>query len=503
LIVTTVQEQPNLVEYLALVNRYIDNNKTDGMPIIPPSLDAVNTMCTFAGLSPDHEMGKYMFREAPVTVRDIAVNALMAGCLPEYMPIILAAHEVMFARGPRDEDLFGTAHMTQTVLTSVPAMVINGPIRHRLGIRSGPDSFGPGSRANAAIGRAIRLSLLNLASGMPTAAGRSAVGSTFRLTAVFGEDEEHSPWTPLHVIAGYQPTDSTVTMMKITQPDQFVFRTDSAERLLDVILDHGTTLSHFTDGLHIPEDPDLARRERSLWRDAPRMSPTSGLGGGEGQSGASGEGGGGGRQLVLLGEEHRALLAAWSHEQIREYLFGDRGAGRRGRTVGEMRFVGFIGLSAGFTDDDPDSKFIRRRGRGTNLFPVAVGGHGWSSMLISGGSVMKKLPEIPAVRPIRVSGGKSSPIAEYVRRVEEAMESELGDSLPILPPDPPAIERMLAASGRSSEEVLGRFERTVAGERIYSWPFTMGEVAATAHMAGLEHRTTNSSRILWNVHGCS
>jgi hypothetical protein len=455
---TAVEEKTGLSDYIALVNRYIDKNMTDGLPIIPPSASAVAAMCAATGLPPDHVVGSYPIREAPVTVKDIAVNALMAGCLPEYMPIVIAAHEAMFARTPRGGDAFGTSHMTQTANTSLPAMIVNGPIRHRLGLKSGADAFGPGSRANAAIGRALRLSILNLAYGLPTAAGRCCVGSTYRLTMIVGEDEERSPWPPLHTEFGLAAEDSSVITMKIGQPEQFVFEAGSAEQLLDAILDRWTTLTHFADGLSVhPDEP-----------------PPEGGGGGEG----------GGRQYILLGEEHRSLLEGWSRQQIRAYLTEDAGAARRGRPVGELRGVGYIGWTTRFTAQDPDDRLIKRRFRKPeNISIVSVGGRGWSSMLLSGNGTIKKLPPVPPPRPVQITATTSS-VASYVRLVERAMESAIRDGLPILPPEPRQIEACIQATGRDRHEVLGRFQKVVDDVPLYSREFTIGEVAATAQIAG-------------------
>ncbi len=444
-------------QYIALVNRYYEKNSTDGLPILPPSGEAVAAMCAATGLPPEHEVGTYPIRTAPVTIKDIAVNALMAGCLPEYMPIVVAAHEAMFTKTPRGGDAFGTSHMTQTANTSLPAMIVNGPIRHQLGLKGGADAFGPGSRANAAIGRALRLSIINLAYGIPTAAGRCCVGSTFRLTMIVGEDEEHSPWPGIHTELGFTADDSTVLTMKVGQPEIFTFKPTSPEQLLDAILDRWTVLTNFADGLSVhPDEPPPQ--------------------GGEG---------GPARQMILLGEEHRALLAGWSRQQIRDYLTGESGPARRGRNVGELRSVGYIGWTTGFTKDDPDDKFIKRRiRRPENIIIASVGGAGWSSMLFSAqGFIIKKLPEIPKVRPITVSS-KPSPMVEYIRLVEREMVSSIGDGLPIMPPHKKTVDTMIGLSGKHRDDVLGRFERTIDGETIYSRPFTVGEVAATAQLAG-------------------
>ena len=456
---TAVQESSGAQDYIAIVNRYIERNQTDGLPVLPPSADAVNAMCAATGLDPDYAVGTYPIREAPVTVKDIAVNALMAGCLPEYMPVLIAAHQAMFTKTERGGDAFGTSHMTQTANTSLPAVILNGPVRHQLGIKSGANAFGPGSRANAAIGRALRLSIINLAGGIPTAAGRSCVGSTWRLTMVAGEDEERSPWPGLQTELGFEPTDSTVLTMKVGQPDQLLFEASSPEQLLDAILDRWTTLARFSDGLNI--HPDEER-----------------LGGEDGSTGPP-------RRLLLLGEEHRALLAGWSRDDIRAYLGGEGGTGRRGRTAGEIRSVGFTGWATGFKKEDPDSTFVKARARAENILPVSIGGKGWSSLLVNAsGFIAQKLPPASPPRPIAVSTSKRSPVAECLQTVEQAMESEITDGLPIMPPDVKSIEAMVDASGRKWDDVLGSFSRSVAGHPVYSRPFTVGEVAATAHMAG-------------------
>jgi hypothetical protein len=465
---TATQELPGLQEYIALVNRYIDRDMTDGMPVIPPSGEAVNQMCAASGLPPDHELGHYPIREAAVTVKDVAVNALMAGCLPEYMPILIAAHQAMFRRTPRGGDGFGTGHMTQTAATTMPAMILNGPVRHALGIKSGAAAFGPGARANAVLGRALRFSIINLARGIPTAAGRSCVGSTWRLTMVAGEDEERSPWPAFHVQNGFEAGDSTLLMMKVSQPDQFVFEASTPEQLLDSFLDRWTTLSNYSDGLNFHPEED--RPGNAAGRRAG--------GGGEGEGGT-------GRRLLLLGEEHRALLADWSPQQIREYLGGEGGAARRGRTAGEIRSVGFTGWATGFKRDDPDSLFVKARGNPNNIYPMSLGGRGWSSILVgASNSAIMKLPPISAPRPIVVSSARRSPVAECLESVQRAIESDTSDGLPIMPPDVKTAEAMVEASGRKAGDVIGSFTRTVAGAPVYGRPFTIGEVAATAQIAG-------------------
>jgi hypothetical protein len=297
----------------------------------------------------------------------------------------------MFTTTERGGDAFGTSHMTQTAATSLPALIINGPIRHRLGIKSG------------------------------------------------------------------EATDSTVLTLKVNQPEQFILETDSPEQLLDAILDRWTTLSHFADGLSVhPDEP-------------PPEGP-----GGEG----------GDRQLILLGDEHRALLAGWSRERIRAYLAGDDGSARRGRLVGEIRSAGYIGWTTRFSAEDPDTKFIKRRiRRPESIIVASVGGRGWSSMLVTGSGFIKKLPALPALRSPEVSRKRSG--GGRICTVGRADDGILPwGRVPLMPPDARSIEAAIDASGRDRNHVLGSFEQTVDGQRIFTRTFTVGEVAATAQMAG-------------------
>src|SRR5437588_7516431 len=155
----TVQDptksEMSVQDYVTLVNRYIDRGQTDGWPVIPPSTDAVGAMIAGCGRSPDEVLGYYQLRERPVTIKDVAVQAVMAGCLPEYFPIVVAAIEIFMPEAAN------TAHSAGWV----PWIVVNGPIRTQIGLNCRENVFGPGTRANATIGRALRLTLINLAGG--------------------------------------------------------------------------------------------------------------------------------------------------------------------------------------------------------------------------------------------------------------------------------------------------------------------------------------------------
>jgi hypothetical protein len=151
-------------------------------------------------------------QNGPATVEKIAINAVMAGCRPEYLPVIVAAVEAMTSEG---FDLFGVQATTHPcgMLT-----LINGPIAKALDINSGSGAMGPGWKANATIGRAVRLILLNIGGAFPGRVDKATQGTPAKFTFCFAENEEASPWEPFHVERGFKPTDSTVTVLGLEGP---------------------------------------------------------------------------------------------------------------------------------------------------------------------------------------------------------------------------------------------------------------------------------------------
>src|SRR5262245_58859119 len=147
-------------------------------------------------------------RKGRVTVEVIAVNAIMAGCRPEYMPVLIAAIEAM-----SDPD-FPLEFLQISSNPSTPFILVNGPVRKRLDINSGAGCLGPGWRANATMGRAIRLLLINGGGALPGVYSKCAFSSPLRYSFLCGENEEENPWTPFHVDRGFKREDSTVTVFK-------------------------------------------------------------------------------------------------------------------------------------------------------------------------------------------------------------------------------------------------------------------------------------------------
>jgi hypothetical protein len=143
-------------------------------------------------------------------VEVIAINAVMAGCRPEYMPALIAAVEALI------DPSFPLELIQVTTNPMTPLLLFNGPIRDQLDINYGAGCLGPGWRANATIGRAIRLVLLNAGGALPGIYSKSSFASPLRYTFVLGENEEENPWTPFHVDQGFGPEDSTVTVFRAT-----------------------------------------------------------------------------------------------------------------------------------------------------------------------------------------------------------------------------------------------------------------------------------------------
>jgi len=167
-------------------------------------------------------------REVVVTAEHAAINAVMAGCKPEYFPAVVAA--VLAHLDP-----MGNCHSTTGTLSGAAhAVIINGPIRNEIGVHSYSGCFGPGFRANATIGRALRLVIRNVCRAIPGFLDRASFSWPLRYSFCFGENEEASDWTPLHVQRGYRADQSTATVMSIMK---FAPASDLTSRTAEGILD--------------------------------------------------------------------------------------------------------------------------------------------------------------------------------------------------------------------------------------------------------------------------
>jgi len=177
---------------------------TDGLPVVPALPELVQAMAEGSGLAAGTELGTLMPSGATVTVEKLAINAVMAGCRPAYMPVLVAAVRAV------TQSQFNLAAIQATTHPVAPLIMVNGPIRASIGMNSGGNAFGQGNRANATIGRALRLLMINIGGGVPGKTDMSTLGSPAKYGFCAAENEEANPWEPFHVEHGLQPGDSAV-----------------------------------------------------------------------------------------------------------------------------------------------------------------------------------------------------------------------------------------------------------------------------------------------------
>jgi len=212
---------------------------TDGLPVIPPTYERVARMLEGARRDPAQSLGTMGPAYGHATIEKIAVNAVMAGCRPEYMPVIVAAVEAMLEY---EFNLYGINATTHPV---TPMLVVNGPAADKLRINSGYNCMGQGWRANATIGRAIRLILVNIGGGTPGVGDRATHGSPAKFSFCLAENEFASPWLPLHVRRGFAPEDSTVTVHGSEAPHEINNHTsEEAEGVMRTFAHTLSTLGH-------------------------------------------------------------------------------------------------------------------------------------------------------------------------------------------------------------------------------------------------------------------
>ena len=181
---------------------------TDGLPVVPPTTARVQEMLRFTPLRPADSLGEAEPLKGLATVEKIAANAVMAGCQPDYLPVVLAAVEALL------DPAFNLRGVQTTDENVAPLLIVNGPVARQLGVNGGFGALGPGWRANATIGRALRLVMNNLGGGWPGAVSFAGIGQPGRYTLCLAENEAQSPWPPLHTEAGLPPEASAVTLLR-------------------------------------------------------------------------------------------------------------------------------------------------------------------------------------------------------------------------------------------------------------------------------------------------
>lgn len=181
-----------------------DRGWTDGLPVVPPTEQRVLRM--LAGRDPAEVVAVVPPDLVPCTVEKVAINAVLAGCRPEYLPVVLAAVEAACT------DAFNAHGLLATTYFSSPVIVVNGPVARAIGMNSGTNALGQGNRANATIGRALQLVIRNVGGGRPGEIDRATLGNPGKYTFCFAEAEQGSPFEPLHVSRGAAPGSSAVTL---------------------------------------------------------------------------------------------------------------------------------------------------------------------------------------------------------------------------------------------------------------------------------------------------
>jgi hypothetical protein len=215
-------------DFQAVQEYFHSRQWTDGLPIVPPTPEAVQACLDWVVMPPDQLIGVEPVRERPITAEKLAINAVMAGCLPMHFPVVVAAFTAML----REPFLLHGA--TASTGGCAVLVVINGPIRDELGMDGTFNALGPSDRATTTIGRAIRLILGNLMDVRPGNIDRSTFGHPGKISYCISEDESHSPWLPLADERGVPAGLSAVTVMAAGAPRQIMNEwTTKPEEILD------------------------------------------------------------------------------------------------------------------------------------------------------------------------------------------------------------------------------------------------------------------------------
>lgn len=190
---------------------------TDGLPVVIPTPERVERMVLATGYDPDLSLGDMGPNMGRCTIEKLAAAAVMAGCLPDHAPVVVAAVRAIL--DPR----FDLTEMQATTHAIAPLIVVNGPAREWCGpIHGGFGALGPGYRANASIGRAVRLAMINIGGGRSGTSDMALMGHPGKFTMCLGEDEAHSPFEPMHVGRGFTAEQSTVTVIGTDGPQSVI-----------------------------------------------------------------------------------------------------------------------------------------------------------------------------------------------------------------------------------------------------------------------------------------
>lgn len=269
-----------------------ERGMTDGLPVVPPTRERVERMLHGTHRSPSENLGLFPPAYSEITISAIAVNAVMAGCRAEYLPVVITAIEAML------EPSFNLYGLNATTHPVTPLIIVNGPIVDAIKLNYGYNVLGQGWRANATIGRAVRLAMINIGGGRPGDGDRATHGHPGKFSYCIAENEKRNPWEPLHVQRGFGLHESTVTVFGAEAPHEVNDHTSSTGAGIltvsaDVLATLGNNNAYLTTG----------------------------------------------EICLIIGPEHADTLYrdGWTLSRIRQYLFGKaRNRAEKLRAVGKL-----------------------------------------------------------------------------------------------------------------------------------------------------------------------
>jgi hypothetical protein len=222
-----------------LVEWYYEQGFSDGLPVVPPTPEKLAAMIAALGGEPELVEGRVPPRWGNLTRRVLAINLVLAGCTPAYAPVVRAAMLALAAPAFNLNGVQATTHM------AAPLLVVNGPIGREIGMNAGANCFGSGNRANATIGRAIRLILLNVGGGRPGELDKATLGHPGKYTYCIAENEAQSPFAPYHVDKGFDERDSTVFVLAAEPPHSVTNHVaNDPQGVLDSVVSAMSTIAH-------------------------------------------------------------------------------------------------------------------------------------------------------------------------------------------------------------------------------------------------------------------
>lgn len=336
-------------DFDAVNDRLYNEGLTDGLPVVPPSRARVERMLKATHLAPETNLGQFPPSYCDTTIASVAVNAVMAGALPEYFPVIIAAVKALLEPQLNCYAINTTTHPVTALL------VVNGPIIEELRLNSGYNVFGQGWRANQTIGRAVRLCMVNIGGGTPGHGDRATHGHPGKVSFCIAENEGASPFEPFHVRRGFRAEESIVTVFGAEGPHEINdHRSTTAASVLTTCADTFETIGNNNAYLS------------------------------------------GGEIVLVLGPEHAQTIArsGWDVRKVQEYLFAKaRNPAAKLRAVDKLRHIDPKQINI----DDPN-ELVPLVNSPDDVIVLVAGGAGKHSMAIHSFGITRSV-SVPIERP--------------------------------------------------------------------------------------------------------